>query len=424
MKNNLATEPLQVEVSVYLAEGGEYGLGVYTLQPRETTTLDLNRAIEAAVPPGTMRQGWGNLEVKYESGDPTALMGGISVVNPEAGIAWDFRLYSVYPELAGRPLRGVFWLPNKEADGFIAIQNVNEAATIVSPKLVVDGASIQLPPFELAPESGRKLYLRKYLEDAGIKKAAAGGIELSSSGAGSPLIAHGVLFDMRGFSAEIDMRPQLGNGERKVYALRTPRAAIGPADPTLGLGRDVSFTPTLILHNFAAAPVATDLLLATSGKASPARRRARYSLAGGETKRINLATFFPSPASHWISAEVRSESTTNYVGAELISVSNDGSHTLRSMMNHVGGAIREGWYWRVDDNHDTLLAIFNPEDAPATAKVSLDFKTGSVMDRLRSRPASSIASPTEPLSSTLERWPPPGYRIHPARSFQDYRGRL
>jgi hypothetical protein len=177
------------------------------------------------------------------------------------------------------------------------------------------------------------------------------------------------------------MRPQLGNGERKVYALRTPRAAIGPADPALGLGQDVSFTPILVLHNFSAAPVATDLLVANSGNASPAQRGARYSLAGGETKLINLATFFPSPASSWISAEVRSESTTNYIGAELISVSNDGSHTLRSVMNHVGGAIREGWYWRVGDSHDTLLAIFNPEDAPAKAKVSLDFKTGSAMDR-------------------------------------------
>jgi hypothetical protein len=153
MKNNLAAEPLQVEVSVYLAEGGEYRLGVYTLQPRETTTLDLNRAIEAAAPTGTMRQGWGNLEVKFESTDPSALMGSISVVNPDAGIAWDFRLYSVYPELAGRPLRGVFWLPNQDADGFIAIQNVNETATIVSPKLIVDGASLQLPRLNSRPKA-------------------------------------------------------------------------------------------------------------------------------------------------------------------------------------------------------------------------------------------------------------------------------
>src|SRR5574341_1987918 len=140
---------------------------------------------------------------------------------------------------------------------------------------------------------------------------------------------------MRGYSAEVDMRPEFGDGQSKTWTLRTPRAAIGPADSKLGLERDASFHPTLILHNFAAGPIAADLRLATSGDNVAVQRTARYQLAGSETKRVDLGMFFPSPATPWISAEVRFDGTTNHLGAELISLSEDGRHTLRSMMNHV-----------------------------------------------------------------------------------------
>ena len=101
MKNNRAEETLPVNVSLYFANGEEYYLDPIQLGPRQTVVIDLNHIIESLPASVRARAGKeGTVKVIFYSANHSALMGSVSVTNPERGIAWNFRLYPSYEDAA------------------------------------------------------------------------------------------------------------------------------------------------------------------------------------------------------------------------------------------------------------------------------------------------------------------------------------
>jgi hypothetical protein len=62
----------------------------------------------------------------------------------------------------------------------------------------------------------------------------------------------------------------------------------------------------------------------------------------------------------------------------MTSVSKDGEHSIRSVLNWVQGSNREGWYWRADTDHNTLLSILNTDTNEARVAISLDYYVDGV----------------------------------------------
>ena len=144
MKNNRLDETVTAHISVYFASGEEYYLNSLRLGPRETKNLSLNQALDAAPSSVASRASReGTLEVEFNSENSSAIMGSITVQNRRQGLAWNFFLYPALAT-AAQPLRGVFWFPDRRADGFIAIQNLSEEMVLLEPVFHVLAASMLL----------------------------------------------------------------------------------------------------------------------------------------------------------------------------------------------------------------------------------------------------------------------------------------
>ncbi|MBI3664155.1 MAG: IPT/TIG domain-containing protein [Acidobacteria bacterium] len=382
MKNNLVADPLNVSVSLYFANGEEYPLAPVQLGPRQTATIDLNRAIESLPSAVAARAGReGTLELEFVAPSPSALMGSVSVLNPERGIAWNFFLYPLRSGLPITPLRGLFWFLNRAADGFVAMHNVSEEFLSVRPHFHIAGQTYALPPISLAPGQGHKLMLRAELRKLGLADVAGGGVELTYDGVPDALKAHGVLFDNRGFSAEVDFTRFESWEEAQTVTLRTPRFAVGQADVRLGLPGRTLFEPMLALHNFNRHALDVTLLVGYRVGVDNHQQRIPISMSPGDTQILKLHPLLRAliPADvPWASLELSYTDRHTGLATAMVSVSQDGAHSIRSVLNWVRGSIREGWYWRADADHTTLLGILNSDTEEERVAVSLDYSVGGV----------------------------------------------
>jgi hypothetical protein len=190
------------------------------------------------------------------------------------------------------------------------------------------------------------------------------------------LKAHGALFNNQGFSAELDFHLRDARGEERPITLRTPRFAIGPADPALGLPTPTRFEPGLALHNFAESELPLTVAVGYRTEDGAEELQIPLTISAGDTEVLSLHPYLegvvPEEA-HWASLELGYSSRENQLAAELVSVSADGQHSIRSVLNGVRASNNEGWYWRADADYNTLIAVYNRATEEATVAVSLDY---------------------------------------------------
>ncbi len=382
MKNNRAEETLTVHISLYFESGEEFYLDPIELEPRQAAAIHLNRVLETLPESLAARASReGSLEVKFRASTPKALMGSVSVTNPERGIAWNFFMYPVFAAGPLVPVRGVFWFHDEGTDGFVVLHNASEEPMKVSPRLQISGRGYAVSPFWLRSGQFHKFPFRRALRSIGLRDVTAGGIEFSYEGVPDALKAHGVLFNNHGFSAEIDfLRADVWQQERAV-GLRTPRFATGRADPVLGLPQGTKFRPLLALHNFWPNP--TDISLAVGYRTGEGQQELTIPvrIAPTDTQVIALHPYLENtipPETPWASLEVRYTGPEFGVVAAMVSVSENGEHSIRSVLNWVEGNIREGWHWRVDSDHNTLLGIYNADSEESRVLVSLDYHADGI----------------------------------------------
>jgi len=378
MKNNRIGEAVVVRVSLYFASGEKCPLAPVVLGPRQVAVIDLNQVIETLPQPVAARASKeGTMEVAFDAENAAAVMGSVSVRNPERGIAWNFFLWPTgyWPQPSPTPLQSVFWFPNSQTDGFVAIQNVSEGVTTVTPRFHVAGAAYEGTPVAFLAGQGHKLELRRELQRLGLNQVTAGGIEVVYQGAPGAVLAHGVLFDSHGFSAEMDFMPHETWEEKTDFFYRAPRVAFGRVDPALGLPPQTVFKPTLALHNFNVHPLNVNLAFGPSGGATPQPTAVPLTLAAGETREVDLYTVLQNSgaAGPWANLELSYSDWHTNLGMMLVSVSGNGEHSVRSVLNWVEAATREGWYWQADANTNTLLGIQNSDTEAATVRVALDY---------------------------------------------------
>ena len=377
MKNNRAQESLTAQVSLYFERGEEYELAPIVLGPRQTVVLNLNDVMDS-LPSSVAARGSkeGTAEVRFDASNGAALMGSISVVHSKRGIGWSFPFYPVNTQAPVVPVRGLFWFPDKNTDGFVAVHNSSDQMMTVTPSFQIATEKHVLEAVSLAPGQGYKLELRKELKKLGLHDISEGGIEFNYQGTRDALKAHGVLFNDRGFSAEVDFHRFDNWTEPQEFMLRTPRFAVGSADPALGLPNGTTFEPYVVLHNFNRHPLDVTLAVNFNHGQAPQEIPLAVSLSPGETRVLSLldhlAGQVPAGVS-WGSLELCYTDRHNGLAAMLVSTSRDGAHSMRSVLNWVHGSMSEGWLWRADGEYNTLIGLLNSDTEEARAAVSLSY---------------------------------------------------
>lgn len=379
MKNNRIRDTLVARVSLYFINGEEYSLDSISIAPRQTIVLNLNEIIESL--PAAQRARLpkeGTIEIEYDGPNSSALMGSVSVTNPEKGIAWSFFLYPGYRGLSNAPLQGVFWFPSRETEGIVVLHNVSESSMTIHPRVQAGELNINLAPITLGAEQLTKLDLRRALRGFARQLPRAGGIELTYEGEPDALRAHGLLFDGEGLSTQVDFNRVASAAEPQQLSYHTPRFAAGHADPVLGLPRETKFEPFLVVHNFDREQ-SGEILVSFQGENGPQEISIPLEIRAGETRVLelesNLKGRMPRDA-HWAGMEIRYTTNNTSLAMTMVSLSEDRRHSIRSVLNWVQSTTREGWYWRVDSETNTLVGIQNSATEEANVVFSLDYYIG------------------------------------------------
>lgn len=378
MKNNRVHDTLTARVSLYSASGEEYYLHAITMAPRETVVVSINNVMESLPPAIAARAGKnGTIELEFDGPNSSAIMGSVTVRNPEKKIAWNFFLYPSRPGLAYAPLQGVFWFPDHRTDGFVVIQNVSESMVRVYPTFEIASARYPAASASLLPGQLYKFDLRKELRSLGLQGLTMGGIEVNYEGASDAIRAHGVLYNGAGFSAEIDfLRRDAWDAQQSFY-LRTPRFAVGSADPVLGLPTRTKFDPYVVLHNFGSYLLQLTLKVGVTVESATKEIDIPIAISAGTTKQLSLGSYLAGTVgvgTHWANLEVSYAGTHNNLAGLMVSLSHDGAHSVRSVLNWVGAPNREGWHWRIGNGFNTLVSIQNSDTEPAEVAFSLDYQ--------------------------------------------------
>lgn len=145
--------------------------------------------------------------------------------------------------------------------------------------------------------------------------------------------------------------------------------------PALGLPAPTAFDSFLLLHNFNAHQLPVNLSVGYSNAGAPQEVQLPLSLAPGENQVVSLSSLLGPAADNigWGWLELSYTDRHNGLVAALVSVSQDGEHSIRSVLNWVEGSFREGWLWRADANYNTFLGILNTDTEEARVQVSLDY---------------------------------------------------
>lgn len=260
------------------------------------------------------------------------------------------------------------------------MQNITESFLTVTPSFQLAGAVYPATPASLAPGQSYKLELRKELRKLGLQGVTSGGIELTYQGEPDGIRAHGVLFNGKGFSAEVDFLRRNTLPAPETFFLRAPRFAFGPADPALGLSPRTAFNPYVVLHNFGHYPMSLGLKVGYADGSRTQEVGIPVALSSGATQIVALESYLAGipPRTHWANLEIGYSGTHNNLAASMVSVSQDGKHSIRSVLNWVEASNREGWHWQADREFNTIVSIQNSDTEPAEVIFSLDYQDRGV----------------------------------------------
>jgi hypothetical protein len=224
-----------------------------------------------------------------------------------------------------------------------------------------------------------KLDLRRALRELGLGRTVAGGIELTYEGEPDALRAHGLLFDGDGFSTQVDFNRTFSMPEPQALTYHTPWFATGLADPLLGLPRRTKFDPYLVFHNFGEAQLRGEVSTAYRNESGPQEMQIPLVMQAGETRVLELESYLsrciPRDA-YWAGMEIRYTTKQSALAMTMVSVSDNRKHSIRSVLNWVQATSREGWYWNVAADNDTLVGIQNSGREEASVMFSLDYYVG------------------------------------------------
>lgn len=149
-------------------------------------------------------------------------------------------------EFMSNTQEGVFWLPDKQTDVFIAMQNTSPQSRRVTPTLFITGRQVLLNEITLAPQETSFLNLNEILGNTAANTSAA--IRLVNDGNPGDVIAEGGLVNhAKGFSKRISFM----DTSLHFYdmTLRANFLFLGQPPSELGFPSQVSFRAVCAMRN-------------------------------------------------------------------------------------------------------------------------------------------------------------------------------
>ena len=243
----------------------------------------------------------------------------------------------------------------------------------------------------LAPHQSARLDLSQLIGIAGLS-GEFGGIRFEAQGNSAALASTHFMYDEstgsssslvmfgRNPAADRNSRQRAG-GQSNQWTAYAPMLALQTPDPALGLPAGTESQPTILVRNTTPVNVSANITLSWRGDSGRGQAKLpQFGLAPFATQQFQIAAMqkqlgIPDDA-HWAMATLSGMASRNELIAVASSSDVSGRYNLATpFSDNVGGSFAGG-EWRVDTNHNHIIAVTNSGQKPADALLTLHYDNG------------------------------------------------
>jgi hypothetical protein len=392
LKNVLLKQSLSVTPALYFADGTEYDLPAMTLEPAGVAQVNIRLALENA--PAKIQSHaspYGMAGISYQWSWPAVIAtiqntDEISSLTITSSFRSDVRTVHANPEtVQAQAVRGSWWLPTPDADGFLVLENSS-----LSPKQVDvrfsghAGNQLAEQQFTL-PSHGTS-----FLKFSGIfgdvrGSETTGGVDVRYTGPQYGILVYGGIVDeTHGYSASPIMTEDHLDPNRPTHnvALSVPGLLLGNADPAMQFPTGTYFKPYALLHNLSAQALQVSLDLTSQGSSGEPQTvpLAPVSLAPGQVLQYDFSSQFGKSntlpdgyGSLTASFQGRDGDLQIHAG----SVDQSESYVFEvPASQQADSASRTLCFWSIEGDNDSMITLWNYKATPQDLLLTLRYSGG------------------------------------------------
>jgi hypothetical protein len=388
LRNN-GPQDLTVTPVLRLSDGTETPLSAITIKSEEAASVDLDQAISASGVPNLVGA-YGSAVLRYTSPTQATLYAAMMVSKPGHPIMFHIDATGDDESRQGGGREGIWWLPNKNADGYLVETNLgpNPIPLVLSVYDPSGRESRQM--HSILGHQTLRFSIRSLVSAAGFT-GSYGGIKVAAvAHAGSLDTVHFLYDEGAGFSALMkmfDYDPQATLTARDYartgsWTVRAPMLALSVPDPALAFPSGTELQPLLMIRNTTAKTITATLRFTwRSATATGKAAGGSLQLAPFQTQEVDVAALqkagtIPLDA-NWALVTL----TTNSLPDEVVAVAASYDSTLRyGAQTPFSDQLTfrwEGGMWQYDAFHDSIIAAGNGGTRPIRARFTIFYDQGT-----------------------------------------------
>ncbi len=413
--NNIGPAPTEVTVTIFNMAGRPH-----TLDPM---TLDLHSfkevRLQDVVPPEDFDSG--NIEVAYH-GIMMGVTAQVSVVSTDKRVSFESREEDMM-DFESSTMNGIIWLPQAEANGFLAVTNT--AKNRVTVRLTVGSKENVISLFS------RETKLLKLNAELDEKPPMAALVKLQHTGLPGDVLATGFVFNLdNGYSSSFAM---LDPAIMRSNHLSGTHFRFGKPDPGEGFPEGVEFRSPLLLANVGDKPttahVSVDYTMQEKFKMTRLDAKdamvprnfitvddrfdtvaiKTLTLAPGEVHKIELSEELEkhgvtTPAEE-TGIDIDYDGAPGTVMGHLTSVDQSGDYSFEVPIKdptEIGEAIESAYPWTIEKGMSTVLHLKNTTQDSVSADLIFDLPGGKSYNPfpIQLKPYQSVAIDIQKLKDS------------------------
>jgi len=375
LKNDLLKQSLSVTPILYFADGTPYPLSPVLLDPAGVAQVNIRMALQS-VPPNIQSHlsNYGMAGISYQWSWPAVIatiqnIDEVASLTTNSSFHSDVRMVHATPEVShAQVIRGQWWLPTANADGFVALENTSLTPKQASVQFLGHtGSSLATQQVALASHSTALIKLSTALGNAHGTETF-GGVEIDYTGPDQGVLAYaGIEDNTVGYSASPLLIESHLDPSRPVHqvTLSAPGLKLGTAAPGMLFPAESYFKPYAYLHNVSANPLQVTLSLVSPGSGGAPQTYAlgQVSLQAGQTSTFDFESQFSSAnplpdGSGHLTASFQGRDGDLQISAG--SVDQTQSYVFEvNPSQQADTASRTLCFWSIEADNDSTITVWN-----------------------------------------------------------------
>lgn len=291
------------------------------------------------------------------------------------------------PEIdTAQVIRGTWWLPTKDSDGFLVLENSSLLPKQVTASFTGHSAN-QLAQRQITLASHGTTILKFSAIFGDVRgDESDGGIEIHYSGPAYGVLAYGGIVDeTHGYSASPLLWEDHLDSDRPLHqiALSVPGLLLGKADPAMEFPSGTYFKPYALLHNTSGHRISVSVSLSTQSESGAVQTRnlAPLTVPAGATLPYDFTAQFDSSTPL---PDGYGNLTVSFLGRdgdlqlEAGSLDQTQSYVFEVIPSaQQPSASRTLCFWSVEGDNDSMVTVWNYTAKPQDLALTLFYTGGT-----------------------------------------------